>query len=326
MSTLPRDPKDGSLTDFLYRANLKDFQQKAIAYSLATIAALGLYLAFRKDVPLKAAWFLIAALGLEAGKNIKRWWEWEQENPRAGRMHPDRVAEIQQETVKVLSDAAKARAWFTRGIIACIAIPSVLEVFTGLDHAVAVASVDRVAVEGGAWWRLLSGTYLHGSLYHFIGNMSALFLYGSILESKTSPLRLPLVYLLSCLGGSFASVALPPDVQSVGASGGVVGIIGYLFLFSRRQEVKFPAAFRGATASVFVGLITAGLAGFWFIDNAGHAGGALTGIVLAALIVDAARNFGEEEVHLPILDFFGWIASAILIAGAVVTSLALLGP
>jgi hypothetical protein len=77
---------------------------------------------------------------------------------------------------------------------------------------------------------------------------------------------------------------------------------------------------------VFVGLITAGAAGFWFIDNAGHAGGALTGLALAALTVDAARNFGEEEVHLPILDFFGWIACAVLIAGAVVTSLALLGP
>ena len=171
---------------------------------------------------------------------------------------------------------------------------------------------------------LLGGTYLHGSYYHFAGNMGALLVYGSILESKTSRLRLPLVYLMSCVGGSIASVVIPPEVPSIGASGGVVGVIAYLFLFSRRQAVKFPAAFRGATASVFVGLITAGALGFWYIDNPGHAGGALTGFLLAGLIVDTARNFGEE-VPLPLLDLLGWVATAALIGGAVVTSLALLG-
>src|SRR5215204_2388511 len=59
MSTLPRNPKDESVIEFLYRSNLKDFQQKAIGYSVATLATLGLYLAFRHDVPLKAAWVLI---------------------------------------------------------------------------------------------------------------------------------------------------------------------------------------------------------------------------------------------------------------------------
>jgi len=147
--------------------------------------------------------------------------------------------------------------------------------------------------------------------------------YGSILESKTSRLRLPLVYLLSALGGSLLSVVMPPDVPSIGASGGVVGVIGYLFLFSRRQAVRFPAAFRGATLSVFVGLITAGAMGFWYIDNPGHAGGALTGLFLAALVVDSARNF-DREIELPLLDLLGWGAMAVIVAGAAVTSLRLI--
>jgi membrane associated rhomboid family serine protease len=222
-----------------------------------------------------------------------------------------------------MADAVKARAWFTRGIVVAIAIPSLLQLFAGLQHSVDVASVDPVAIRSGEWWRLLGGTYLHGSPYHFIGNTSALLLYGAILESKGSHLRLPLVYLLSCLGGSLASVMLPPDVPSIGASGGVVGVIAYLFLFSRRQSVQFPPAFRGATASVFVGLIVAGALGFWYIDNPGHAGGAAMGFVLAALIVDQARNF-DREVQLPILDVFGWLAAALLATGSLVTSAALI--
>ena len=87
--------------------------------------------------------------------------------------------------------------------------------------------------------------------------------------------------------------------------------------------MKVPAAFRGATASVFVGLMTAGALGFWYIDNPGHAGGALTGLLLAGLIVDRAQSWGEE-LPLPFLDLLGWLAMAVLIAGSAITCLAVL--
>jgi membrane associated rhomboid family serine protease len=322
--TKPRKQKDESISELLRRTNLQDFQRKSILFGFGTVLGALVWFAFRDEIPFQVAGPVVGAMGIEAAKNIRRWIEWRQSRSPADLVHPDRITELQQETVKVMSDAVKARAWFTRGIVGCIAIPSILELFVGVNRAVEVASVEPEAVFSGQWWRLLGGTYLHGSYYHFAGNMSALFLYGSILESKTSRVRLPLVYLLSALGGSYASVLTPPDVPSIGASGGVVGVIAYLFLFSRRQEVKFPAAFRGATASVFVGLITAGALGFWYIDNPGHAGGAITGLVLAALLVDPARNFGDESSE-PLVDMLGWIAVAVLIAGAVVTSQALLG-
>lgn len=297
--------------------------REGLLYGALTLAGLILWAFFHQRIPFQVAIALLGPVALQAGRAIHRWRAWRQTQPGGEWLHPDRLAEMQQEAVKTLADAAKARAWFTRGLIACIAVPSILELAVGLNHAVAVASVEPNAIRGGQWWRLLTGTYLHGSYYHFAGNMGALLVYGSILESKASRLRLPLVYLMSAVGGSIASVVIPPDVPSIGASGGVVGIIGYLYLFSRRQDVRFPAAFRGATASVFVGLITAGALGFWYIDNPGHAGGALTGFVLAALIVDPARTWGEE-IPLPLVDALGWIASAVLVAGAVVTCMAML--
>jgi len=311
-----------SVPDFLDRTSLEDFRQKTLMFGGLAIAGLVVWLSALSSVPAKVVLPLLGGLAWEAIKNARHWHEWLEQHPGHARVHPDRVREIEQETVRVMADAVKARAWFTRGIVVAIAIPSFLQLFAGLEHSVAVASVDPVAIRNGDWWRLLGGTYLHGSLYHFIGNTSALLLYGAILESKGSHLRVPLVYLLSCLGGSLASVLLPPDVPSIGASGGVVGVIAYLFLFSRRQSVQFPPAFRGATASVFAGLIVAGALGFWYIDNPGHAGGAAMGFVLAALVVDQARNY-DREVQLPILDVFGWLAAAILATGAVVTSAAL---
>ena len=311
-----------SVPEFLDRTNLAEFRQKTLTMGGLTVAGLFVWRVILPSIPAKVALPLLGGLAWEAAKNAYYWHEWLQQHPGHERVHPDRAREIEQQTVRVMADAVKAKAGFTRGIVAAIAIPSILQVFTGLEHSVAVASVDPVAIRNGEWWRLLGGTYLHGSLYHFFGNTSALLLYGAILESKGSHLRLPLVYLLSCLGGSLASVMIPPDVPSIGASGGVVGVIAYLFLFSRRQSVQFPPAFRGATASVFAGLIVAGATGFWYIDNPGHAGGAAVGFVLAALIVDQARNY-DREVQLPILDIFGWLAATVLAAGSIVTAAAL---
>ncbi len=316
--------KDESVPEFLDRTNLEEFRHKAILYSAVTAAGLVLWFVLRDVIPFKVAVPLLGASGVEAFKNIQRWREWLEANPRHDRVHPDRVKEIEQETVKMMSDAVKSHAYFTHIIIGCVTLPSLLEIFTGLERSVEIASVDPIAIRAGEWWRLLGGTYLHGSYYHFIGNMGALLVYGSILESKTTRVRLPFVYLVSCLAGSIASLQLPPDTPSIGASGGVVGVIAYLFVFSRRQAVRFPAAFRGATASVFVGLITAGALGFWYIDNPGHAGGALAGFLLAGLTVDSARNY-DKEFELPLFDLIGWVATAVLIAGSVLTSAALLG-
>jgi membrane associated rhomboid family serine protease len=316
-------PPKESVPQFLDRTNLEEFRRKTLLFGGLTLGGLVLWLVAAPSVSPKAMLPILGGLAWEAIKNAKHWHEWLEQHPGHERVHPDRVREIEQETVRVMADAVKAKAWFTRGIVVAIAIPSFLQLFAGLQHSVDVASVHPVAIRGGEWWRLLGGTYLHGSFYHFMGNTSALLVYGAILESKGSHLRLPLVYLLSCLGGSLASVLLPPDVPSIGASGGVVGVIAYLFLFSRRQSVQFPPAFRGATASVFVGLIVAGALGFWYIDNPGHAGGAAMGFILAALIVDQARNF-DREVQLPILDMFGWLAAALLATGSIVTSAALI--
>jgi membrane associated rhomboid family serine protease len=317
----PPPPRTGAAAE-TYQSAVREFQVKAILFSAATVAMVVVWLLVARDMQFHTVWVLIAAVGAQAVKNIRRWQELRRTNPR-GFLHPDRVAAQERDTVQVMSDAVKSRAWMTRGIIVCIAVPTLLEVVVGVDRAVAVASVDTFAVRAGEWWRLLGGTYLHGSPMHFLGNASVLLVYGAILESKTSRLRLPLVYLLSCLGGSLCSVLLPPDVPSVGASGGIVGVIAYLFVFSRRQSVRFPAAFHGATASVLGGLVVAGVIGISYIDNAGHLGGALTGMALAALIVDPATYFGDE-LPLPIMDGLGAVAAIVLMVGSVVTCVALL--
>ena len=301
---------------------------RAVLDGLALVVLAALVIAYPSDI-LKHGhflWVAAAAAGIDFMKQYRRWEE-QREARQAAALYKTHVTkpteEIQQAALKALSDAARGRAWITRLIVGCIAVPTILELFVGIEHAVGVASVEPAAIRGGEVWRLLSGTYLHGSIAHFTGNMSTLLLYGSILETKTSRYRLPLVYLMCCLGGSSLSVLLPPDVPSIGASGGIVGLIGYLFLFSRRRDELFPAGFRAATAAVFTGLITMGAINFWYIDNPGHAGGVLMGMALAGLLVDQAFNYGDE-IELPIIDFMGLAALTVIVIGSVATCVVLL--
>jgi hypothetical protein len=172
---------------------------RAILEGLALVGIAVLFLTHPGDI-LKHGHFLWAAgaaLAIDAMKQYALWQEQREARQTLAlyRTHSSKPTEaIQQAALNALSDAARGRAWITRLLVVCIAVPSILEVFVGLDNAVARASVDPVAIRAGEWWRLLTGHVsctAATSTSH--GNMTALLLYGSILETKTSRYRLPLV-------------------------------------------------------------------------------------------------------------------------------------
>jgi len=85
-------------------------------------------------------------------------------------------------------------------------------------------------VMGGAWWRLVSATLLHGGLLHLAFNVYAIFILAPILERLYGARRFLLIYMLSALGGSLASLYFNEGV-SVGASGAIFGLLGALLVF-----------------------------------------------------------------------------------------------
>jgi membrane associated rhomboid family serine protease len=130
----------------------------------------------------------------------------------------------------------------------------------------------------------------------------------------------PLVYLVAAIGGSMASTLISPTT-SVGASGGVLGLAGYLLVSLRGQ----PGTARWIRKRMFALLGTTAAMGimlFFVIDNGGHLGGALTGAavgLLGAPRADAMRPEGEQAWGA-----LAWISATVLLAGAAFTILRLL--
>lgn len=136
-------------------------------------------------------------------------------------------------------------------------------------------------------WRLASSMFLHIGLFHLVMNMWGLLSAGPLVERFFGHVSFAVIYLLSGIGGSLASLVFQPLVTLAGASGAIFGIIGALlaFLLVRAGDVPLfilrpmrsgTLAFVGY--SMVFGLIIPR------ISMAAHIGGLVTGFVVGLLL------------------------------------------
>ena len=103
--------------------------------------------------------------------------------------------------------------------------------------AMRTRSLDR----GDSLYRLVSAAFLHADGLHLLVNVMSLLVVGRIVEAIYGPVRMLWVFLLSAVAGASASWLLGATHTSVGASGGVFGLLGTMIgrvagYFEQRQS------------------------------------------------------------------------------------------
>ncbi|GAB4519497.1 MAG: rhomboid family intramembrane serine protease [Anaerolineae bacterium] len=145
----------------------------------------------------------------------------------------------------------------------------------------------------GEYHRLLTAMFLHGGLAHIAFNMYALYAIGQTVERFFGHFRFALVYFLGGLAGSVLSVLLNgPQVFSVGASGAVFAIVGgeMAFLYKHRKllgdmgRAQLRQLIIIAGINFAFGFATTVDSGGVNIDNWGHIGGLIGGLIVAWII------------------------------------------
>ncbi len=170
--------------------------------------------------------------------------------------------------------------------------------------------------EDNQYWRVLTGGFLHGSIIHIGFNMYLLWQLGQQIERVIGPKLFSAVYFTSLFGGSFGAILLDPDVEVVGASGAVFGLIGFTALLYRSRGI---------------GLFDTGL-GFLIVINilfsfrggtslGAHAGGFVIGLLLGVLFYGAGMGnkpvIKSEKAQLAVTAVLGVVFA---IAGVLVSS------
>ncbi len=207
--------------------------------------------------------------------------------------------------------------------IAVLAGIYLLQVATGFERSLDVVALVKPRVWQGEWWRLLTVGFLHGHPLHIFFNGFALYHLSRVIAAL-APVRLLLpLFLLSLLTGSAASLLLMPHADSVGASGGIMGLLGFLTIHGFRFRGFLPPGIGAGILRSVGAMIILGILGAGFIDNAAHAGG-FAGGALFALTFYRRRRPGSASLS-PLGDTVCRASGLILATTALYVIGALLG-
>lgn len=86
---------------------------------------------------------------------------------------------------------------------------------------------------------ILTAMFLHGGVWHVVGNMLYLFIFGAAVEYRMGASRYVAFYLASGIAAALATVLISPEsrVPVIGASGAIAGVLGAYFIFYPRGRI-----------------------------------------------------------------------------------------
>lgn len=142
----------------------------------------------------------------------------------------------------------------------------------------------------GEWWRLVSATFVHGSVLHLAATLCGLVPLGLILERAAGRAAFAAIYLAAALLASVVSLwTASPMTVIVGASGAVLGIYGLLlaslgWAIAGRLQVPIPLLTVQRLAAAAVPFLLYNLVTGYFSTPSALAGlgaGFIGGVVVA---------------------------------------------
>jgi rhomboid protease GluP len=152
----------------------------------------------------------------------------------------------------------------------------------------------------GAWWTILSASWLHGNLLHIVFNMMWVRDLGPSTAEVAGPARTVVIYTVAGACGfllsSVARAYFPPlplmrgaDL-TIGASASIFGLLGALMHYGRKSgsSMIHAQAKRYAVILFIFGLVMPG------VDNYAHAGGFLGGYATSAFFNPLTRERGDH--------------------------------
>jgi len=233
---------------------------------------------------------------------------------------------------------------------------------------VAVFAIEKVLIRGASgeglfqmgavsnaqpdWWRFVSYAFLHdpgggglgvsGLPLHVLFNSFAMYLVGRLVEQLYGWRVLLATFLITAVGASLASVLVAAVtstvVLTIGASGGIMGLLGLLFVLGRVQGREVPVGVAHAMRQYaityaamvivfgFIASATIGLVIPLLYTYTAHIGGFVTG-VLVGLAVPPLRRVGGRELQLweRVAVYTVFAASAVAVLFAVINVISMLG-
>lgn len=213
---------------------------------------------------------------------------------------PDQLAAKRRKQQRLA--AGKGQSPVTSGLISINVVAYLLQILPGSIFTTLFAFTPYYF-----WlepWRAVTSGFLHSpsNPLHLILNMVSLFIFGRVLEPMLGRLKFTLLYLLSIVGASVAVVWFSnPLAMTLGASGGVFGLMGAYFVILRRLGNRDQQILVVIAINLGFGFLMPGVS--W----QAHIGGLIAG-ALVAWVLAGNRFFKQKtQAYLGLLAIFTFL-------------------
>jgi membrane associated rhomboid family serine protease len=200
-------------------------------------------------------------------------------------------------------------------LVAANVVVFLLELRFGDSFVLRYSMKPAEIVQGVHLETLFTSMFLHAGIFHILGNMVYLWVFGDELEANyLGSIRFVLFYFVCGLAAGALQIAVNPTstVPNLGASGAIAGVLGaFLVEFPHDRIlvailVPFWIAHTRISAAVLIGIwfvlqliggvgsITATTGGVAYFA---HIGGFIAGVLLIKLFGVGRRTLGEDDIR-----------------------------
>jgi len=202
------------------------------------------------------------------------------------------------------------------------------------------AKDTQLIVLHSQWYRIFVPMVLHAGIIHYCLNMLALWFVGSAVEQCHGTLAAAILFIIPAVGGLILSALLLPQFVSVGASGGIFGLVGacladivmnWTLLFSKHVNNSDKGKiirhgwvlfwlFLDIVVNLLIGLTP-------YVDNFTHLGGMIYGFLCGLSTMErlSAGFFGKSDDHyLHVRNLFIRFLGIFVCVAAIMTTTVLL--
>lgn len=183
-----------------------------------------------------------------------------------------------------------------------VTINFLMLIFTMFSGGFTITNLNRLGAiydnvfESGQYWRLFTSAFLHGGIEHFMSNIIlGLMFMTAGMETLAGWKKTAVIYFTAILvGGIF--VTLRTDLTTIGASGGIYGILGAFLFFTFHKKDTMSKQDR-QLIWIFAVLQILTTFAVPYISREGHIGGLVGGFAICYLLFGIYRPF--ERKYMP---------------------------
>ena len=189
----------------------------------------------------------------------------------------------------------------TYALIALCTLVYILQIL--FPSLTTLGAVNGSLVRSGQVYRLVTGIFMHGSIWHLLCNMYSLYVIGCATENYFGKKKFLLIYLVSGIIGSMFSCIFNTS-WSLGASGAIFGLMGALCYFGYYYRLYMGKALYSEIIPVIILNLSLSLI-VSNIDFYAHIGGLIGGVFITMSLGIKNKTDKQSSIN-------GWITFGIL--------------